>query len=88
MTPELYRAAKAQGGNTQRLAHASVKPRAATGATGSLEKDAGGGAVAMALFHLFTKLPFIFKAKLLPNLFNNSKISKNKSCSKFKVLQL
>ena len=30
----------------------------------------------------------ILKFKLLPNLCNNSKISKNKSCSKFKVLQL
>ena len=84
----LYRAAKAQGGDTQCPAHASVKPRAATGATGSQEKDTGGRAVVMALFHLITELPFVLKSKLLPNLYNNSKISKNKICSKFKVLQL
>ena len=41
-----------------------------------------------ALFIIFTKLPLDLKSKLLPNLCNNSKISKNKSCSKSKVLQL
>ena len=41
-TPGLYRAAKAQGGDTQCPACASVKLRVATGATGSQEKDAGG----------------------------------------------
>jgi len=41
-----------------------------------------------ALFIIFTKLPLGLKSKLLPNLCNNSKISKNKSCSKSKVLQL
>ena len=35
-----------------------------------------------ALFIVFTKLPFDWKLKLLPNLCNNSKIFKNKSCSK------
>ena len=38
--PGLYRAAKAQGGDTQWPARASAKPRATTGATGSQEKDA------------------------------------------------
>jgi len=41
-----------------------------------------------ALFTEITELPLVLKPKLLPNLYNNSKISKNKSCSKFKVLQL
>ena len=39
-----------------------------------------------ALFIVFTILPLGSKSKLLPILYNNSKISKNKSCSKFKVL--
>ena len=82
----LYRAAKAQGGDTQWLAHASTKPRAATGATGSQEKDVGGAVRRRALFTIITELPFVLKSKLLPNLYNNSKFSKNKSCSKFKVL--
>ena len=38
--------------------------------------------------HHITELPFILNPNLLPNLCGNSKISKNKSCSKFKVLQL
>jgi len=57
---------------------ASAKPRAATGATGSQEKDAGGDSCPTALFNIFTKLPFDLKSKLLPNLCNNSKIPKNK----------
>ena len=65
-----------------------MKPRAATGASGRPEKDAGDGAVVVTLFTIITELLFILKSKLLPNLHNNSKISKNKSCSKFKVLQL
>ena len=40
------------------------------------------------LFIEFTELPFAKIFKLLPKLHGNSKISKNKSCSKFKVLQL
>ena len=84
----LYRAAKAQGGDTQWPARASTKPRVATGATGSQEKDADGAVRRRALFHLIIELPFVLKSKLLPNLYNNSKISKNKSFSKFKVLQL
>ena len=40
------------------------------------------------LFIEITKLPLVYFSKLLPNLYGNSKISKNKSCSKFKVLQL
>ena len=69
------------------LSHASTKPRAATDVTGSPEKDAGGGAVVVTLFTIITRLPSVLKSKLLPNLYNNSKISKNKSCSKSKVLQ-
>ena len=41
-----------------------------------------------ALFTEIIELPLVLKSQLLPNLCNNSKISKNKSCSKFKVLQL
>ena len=41
-----------------------------------------------ALFTEITEPPLVLKPKLLPNLYNNSKISKNKSCSKLKVLQL
>jgi len=51
-------------------------------------KAAGGDSCPTALFHLFTKMPFNLTSKLLPNLCNNSKIFKNKSCSKSKVLQL
>ena len=40
------------------------------------------------LFIEFTELPFVKIFKLLPKLHGNSKISKNKSCSKTKVLQL
>ena len=40
------------------------------------------------LFTDITELPLAKFSKLLPNFHNNSKISKNKSCSKFKVLQL
>ena len=40
------------------------------------------------LFTEITELPLALKPKLLPNLSGNSKISKNKSCSKFNVLQL
>ena len=42
----------------------------------------------LALFPLITELPLDPFFKLLPILYGNSKISKNKSCSKFKVLQL
>ena len=42
----------------------------------------------LALFQLITELPLDPFFKLLSNLYGNSKISKNKSCSKFKVLQL
>ena len=72
----------------RRLFCASVKPRAATGATGSPEKHAGGDSCPRLLFNVFTELPFAKFHKLLQNLHNNSKISKNKSCSKSKVLQL
>ena len=41
-----------------------------------------------ALFTIFTELPLAKFLKLLPKSYGNSKISKNKSCSKFKVLQL
>ena len=70
------------------LHHASATPKMATTTTGSQRKLAGGDSCPTVLFNLFTKLPFILKSKLLPNLCNNSKISKNKSCSKFKALQL
>jgi len=42
----------------------------------------------LALFKQITELPLAQFLKLLSNLYGNSKISKNKSCSKFKVLQL
>ena len=42
----------------------------------------------LSLFKLFTEMPLASFLKLLSNLYDNSKISKNKSCSKFKVLQL
>ena len=70
------------------LLHASATPKTATTTRGSRKKIAGGDSCSLVLFILFTKLPFDLKTKLLPNLYNNSKISKNKSCSKFKVLQL
>ena len=44
--------------------------------------------VANLIFEVFTDLPLSSFYKLLSNLYNNSKISKNKSCSKSKVLQL
>ena len=55
--------------------------------------EAGGSSPTMsvcllALFKVFTELPLASFFKLLLNLYGNSKISKNKSCSKFKVLQL
>ena len=42
----------------------------------------------LSLFTIFTELPLDPFLKLLSNLYGNSKISKNKSCSKIKVLQL
>ena len=55
--------------------------------------EAGGSsptvrACLLALFEIFTELPLALFFKLLSNLYGNSKISKNKSCSKFKVQQL
>jgi len=70
------------------LLHASTMPKTATNMPRSQRKIAGGDSCPMVLFPLITKLPLDLKPKLLPNLCNNSKISKNKSCSKFKVLQL
>ena len=58
------------------------------GARRSQWKLAGGDSCLLALFQLFTELPLTLFLKLLPNLYGNSKISKNKSCSKFKFLQL
>ena len=49
---------------------------------------AGGESCLLALFKQITELPLAQFLKLLSNLYGNSKISKNKSCSKFKVLQL
>ena len=59
-----------------------------TGARGSRWKLADGESCLLALFKLFTELPLASFFKLLSNLYSYSKISKNKSCSKFKVLQL
>ena len=70
------------------LLHANTTPNMATTAPGGRKKIAGGDSCPLVLFILFTKLPFDLKTKLLPNLCNNSKISKNKSCSKSKFLQL
>jgi len=57
-----------------------------TGAHGSRWKLVGGESCLLALFKVFTELPLASFFKLLSNLYGNSKISKNKSCSKFKVL--
>ena len=70
------------------LLHTSAKPNVAMNAPGSQRKVAGGDSCPMVLFPLITELPLVKFLKLLPNLYSNSKISKNKSCSKFKVLQL
>ena len=70
------------------LHRASATPKMATTATGSQRKLAGGDSCPTVLFILITELPFAKFHKLLPNLCNNSKISKNKSCSKSKVQQL
>ena len=70
------------------LLRTSATPKMATTVTGSLRKVAGGDTCPLALFHIITELPFAKIHKLLPILCNNSKISKNKSCSKSKVLQL
>ena len=59
-----------------------------TGTRGSRWNLAGGESCLLALFKIFTELPLASFFKLLSNLYGNSKISKNKSCSKFKVLQL
>jgi len=58
------------------------------GTCGSRWKLADGESCLLALFKIFTELPLASFFKLLSNLYGNSKISKNKSCSKFKVLQL
>jgi len=58
------------------------------GARGSRWKLAAGESCLLALFKIFTELPLALFSKLLSNLYDNSKISKKKSCSKFKVLQL
>ena len=50
-TPGLYRAAKAQGGDTQCPAHASAKPKAATGATGRQSKLAVGELASAVTVH-------------------------------------
>ena len=70
------------------LHRASAMPKMATTTTGSQRMLTDGDSCPTVLFNFFTKLPFVLKSKLLPNLCNNSKISKNKSCFKFKVLQL
>ena len=78
----------AHGIDTQRAPHASAKPRAVAGAPGRPEKGRqrwGGG---RALFTRITELPSILKFKLLPKFLKKLKISKNKSCSTFQVLQL
>ena len=49
---------------------------------------AGGKSCLLELFKQITELPLTQFLKLLSNLYGNSKISKNKSCSKFEVLQL
>jgi len=41
------------------LSHASVKPRVATGVTGSQEKHADGDSCPRLLYNVFTELPFI-----------------------------
>ena len=66
----------------------SVMPKTAPHAPGSRKKLVGGHSCPMVLFLKIIKLSLSLKHKLLLNLCNNSKISKNKSCSKFKVLQL
>jgi len=72
---ELYRAARKQEETTQQPSRASAKLKMATGTTGSRRK-------------VITELPLDLNHKLLPNFYGNSKISKNKSCFKSKVVQL
>ena len=69
-------------------ADTSKKEVSLTDARGSRWKLATGESCLLALFKVFTELPLASFFKLLSNLYGNSKISKNKSCSKFKVLQL
>ena len=54
------------------LHHASATPKMATTVTRRQRKLAGGDSCPTVLFNLFTKLPFVLKSKLLPNLCNNS----------------
>ena len=78
----------ARGLDTQSAPRASAKPRAVADAPGRPEKGRrrwGGG---RALFTRITELPSVLKFKLLPNFLKKLKISKNKSCSTFQVLQL
>ena len=77
-----------RGNDTQRPSHASTKPRAATGASRRPEKGRRRWGSGHALFTRITELPSVLKFKLLRNFLKKLKISKNKSCSKTKVLQL
>jgi len=70
------------------LVHASMKPNVATNTPGSQRKVDGGDSYPLVLFQQITEMPLVLFLKLLPKLHGNSKIFKNKSCSKFKVLQL
>ena len=70
------------------LHRASAMLRTATRAPGTEKKATVDEVASTALFPIFIESPFAKIFKLLPNLCNNSKISKNKSWSKFKVLQL
>ena len=83
-----------KGGQEARRSHAaafSMPARSRRGPRARLEARRRSSAVRWlpwSLFTTITKLSLDLKPKLLPNLCGNSKISKNKSCSKFKVLQL
>ena len=88
MASRLYSRTKEHGDGTQQLPHASVKQEVATGAPGSRQKLTDGESLPactiQANYRIATRsisqitLKFVWKLK----------ISKNKSCSKFKVLQL
>ena len=83
-----------KGDEETRRSHAaafSMPAQSRRGPRARLEARRRSSAVRWLLRSLFTeitKLPLDLNPKILPNLCGNSKISKNKSCSKFKVLQL
>ena len=84
----LYSAAKKHGEATQQPSPTSLKPEMATGTTGSRRKLTDGEVSPAGTVHYIYRIATRLISKLLPNLYSNSKISKNKSCSNLIVLQL